>query len=95
MGKAVGIGAAVVGLILLCLVIALLTYSKVKDAKAAILPEDKLTIRTFCEIMVGAIYGMMKSMMGAKAARFFLPLIGTCAFLILFSNALGLVIGAF
>lgn len=74
-------------------VISLLTYSKVKDVKAAILPEEKLTIRTFCEIMVGAIYGMMKSMMGPKAARFFLPLIGTCAFLILFSNALGLVPG--
>jgi F-type H+-transporting ATPase subunit a len=71
--------------------IALLTYSKVKDTDAALIPEEKLTIRTFCEVMVGAIYGMMKSMMGDKAARFFLPLIGTCGFFILFSNALGLV----
>jgi F-type H+-transporting ATPase subunit a len=31
--------------------------------------------------------------MGPKAARFFLPLIGTCAFVILLSNLLGLVPG--
>lgn len=74
-------------------VVALLTYSKVKDTRDALIPEKKLTISTFAEILVGATYGMMKSMMGDKAARYFLPLIGTCAFLILFSNALGLVPG--
>jgi len=31
--------------------------------------------------------------MGKKPARYFLPLIGTCAFFILFSNAMGLVPG--
>ena len=31
--------------------------------------------------------------MGDKAARYFLPLIGTCAFFILFSNAVGLIPG--
>jgi F-type H+-transporting ATPase subunit a len=35
----------------------------------------------------------MSDIMGKKAARYFLPLIGTCAFFILFSNALGLVPG--
>ncbi len=74
-------------------VVALLTYSKVKNVRDALVPEEKLTVRTFVEVMVGAIYGMMSSMMGPKAARFFLPLIGTCAFFILFSNALGLIPG--
>jgi F-type H+-transporting ATPase subunit a len=32
-------------------------------------------------------------MMGKKAAKFFLPLIGTCAFMIFFSNVFGLVPG--
>jgi len=39
------------------------------------------------------VYGMMEPMMGKRATKFFLPLIGTCAFLIFFSNALGLVPG--
>jgi F-type H+-transporting ATPase subunit a len=68
-------------------------YPKIKDEKAALVPEDRLTLRTFFELFVGAAYGMMKDIMGPKAARFFLPLIGTCAFLILFSNALGLIPG--
>ena len=38
-------------------------------------------------------YNMMSDIMGKPAARKFLPLIGTCAFFILFSNALGLVPG--
>ena len=67
--------------------------SKVRDVKAALVPEQKLTVRTFVELFVETIYGMMKGIMPAKAARFFLPLIGTCAFLIFFSNFLGLIPG--
>lgn len=59
----------------------------------SIVPEERLTVRTFLELIVEAVYKQMKEMMGAKAARFFLPLIGTCALFILFSNALGLVPG--
>ena len=70
-------------------------YSQVKDNTAALVPEGKLTARTFVEVLVGASYGLMKDIMGAKAARYFLPLIGTCAFIILFSNALGLIPGFF
>lgn len=75
--------------------LAAVVYPKIKDRKAALVPEDKLTLRTFVELFVGAAYGMMKDIMGPKAARYFLPLIGTCAFLILFSNALGLIPGFF
>jgi F-type H+-transporting ATPase subunit a len=83
-----------VGLVTLILVvIGLLAYSKVKDTKAALIPDDKLSVRTIVEVLVGAAYGMMKDIMGPKAARFFLPLIGTCAFFILFSNALGMIPG--
>jgi F-type H+-transporting ATPase subunit a len=79
--------------LLLIVIFAFVASAKVKDTKAAIVPEDKLTIRTFVELLVSATYGQMVEMMGPKAARFFLPLIGTCAFVILFSNALGLVPG--
>ena len=83
-----------VGLVVvLLLIVAGLAYGKVKDKQAALVPDDTQTVRTFVELMVGAAYGMMKDIMGPKAARFFLPLIGTCAFFILFSNAMGLVPG--
>jgi len=74
-------------------ILALLASSKVRDKDKALIPEDKLTLRTFVEILVSATYGQMSEMMGPKAAKFFLPLIGTCAFMILVSNSLGLVPG--
>jgi F-type H+-transporting ATPase subunit a len=78
---------------LILLVLAFLAYGKLKDTKAALVPDANLNARTLVEILVGATYGLMKDIMGPKAARFFLPLIGTCAFVILFSNALGLIPG--
>jgi len=70
-----------------------IVYGQIKDAESALIPEGKLTLRTFFEVFVGGTYGMMSDVMGAKAARYFLPLIGTCAFFIFFSNALGLIPG--
>lgn len=69
------------------------SFQKVKQTQAAIVPEAQLTIRTFVELLVGAAYSLMADIMGPKAARYFLPLIGTAAFFILFSNMLGLVPG--
>jgi F-type H+-transporting ATPase subunit a len=67
--------------------------SRLRDTQAAIVPEDRFTVRTFVELVVGGTYGMMSDMMGPKHAKFFLPLIGTCALFIFFSNAIGLVPG--
>jgi F-type H+-transporting ATPase subunit a len=72
---------------------AFLAYGKFKDTRTAIVPEDRLTVSTFIELLVGGTYSMMSDIMGAKAARFFLPLIGTCALFIFVSNAMGLVPG--
>lgn len=74
-------------------VIGVATDTSIRDSKDDLAPPDKLTVRNFAELLVGAIYNMMCGMMDKKAARFFLPLIGTCAFFILFSNAMGLVPG--
>lgn len=73
--------------------VAFVANGKLKDTKAAVIPDETLTVRTFVELLVASVYGMMSDIMGPKAARFFLPLIGTCAFFIFFSNALGLVPG--
>ena len=79
----------------LCLIalVAVVTDTSIRNAGGDLLPHDRLTIRNFAELLVGAAYGSMSDMMGPKAARHFLPLIGTCAFFILLSNALGLVPG--
>ena len=74
-------------------VLSVVTDTSIRDGKGELVPTQKLTIRNFVEILVGACFGMMRDIMGDKAARYFLPLIGTCAFFILFSNALGLVPG--
>ncbi len=77
-------------LIALCAVV---TDTSIRSAGANLLPPGRLTIRNFVELLVETSYGMMSDMMGAKAARHFLPLIGTCAFFILISNAIGLIPG--
>lgn len=64
-----------------------------QDTKNSIVPSDRLDTSTFIELFVGAVFNMMAGMMGNKAAKYFLPLIGTCAFVIFFSNVLGLVPG--
>jgi F-type H+-transporting ATPase subunit a len=81
-------------LVLFILVIfAVVTDTSIRDSGKDVLPADKLTIRNFVELIVGTAYKMMSDIMGAHAARYFLPLIGTCAFFILISNALGLIPG--
>jgi len=79
--------------LLIILAFALVTNQRVKNTKDAIVPEGQLTMSSFVELITQATYGQLAEMMGPKAARFFLPLIGTCAFFILFSNALGLIPG--
>lgn len=78
---------------LLLLVVALLVRGKLTDVKAALVPDPKLSFRTFSELLTEGLLGLMKDLMKPEEARYFLPLIGTCAFFILFSNLLGLVPG--
>ncbi|MDH3726605.1 MAG: F0F1 ATP synthase subunit A [Myxococcales bacterium] len=58
-----------------------------------ILPEGRVTPFSFIEMLVGATYNMMKDVMGPQAAKYFLPLVGTCALVIFFSNIMGLLPG--
>jgi len=79
--------------VLILFVLGLLVWLKVRDAKKALLPEEKLTPRTVAELITEMVLGQMESQMSPKEARYFLPLIGSCAFFILFSNALGIIPG--
>jgi F-type H+-transporting ATPase subunit a len=81
-------------LVLLVLILVAFVASRgLKNTQEALVPEDKLTVRTFVEVFTSTAYRMMCDIMGKKAAKFFLPLIGTCAFVILFSNLMGLIPG--
>lgn len=73
--------------------VAVIAYGKIKDASKAIVPDGTLTVRNGVEVFVGAVYGLMSDVMGPKAAKYFLPLIGTCAFFIFASNVLGMIPG--
>ncbi len=74
-------------------VMALVSYRWLRNTKTAIIPQDKLTTATTVELLATNVFDMMAGIMGKKAARYFLPLIGTCGFIILFSNLLGLIPG--
>jgi len=63
------------------------------DFDKSVIPETKLTTRTFFEVFVGYWYGIMKDMMGPRRAKRYFPLIGSLACFIFFSNALGLIPG--
>jgi F-type H+-transporting ATPase subunit a len=84
------------GAILVLFVIAMLaviTETSIRDSRGELVPSEKFSVRNFVEILTSTVYNMMSDVMGSKAARYFLPLIGTCAFFILLSNALGLIPG--
>lgn len=66
---------------------------KLRDYKNSIIPDEKLTLRTFFEVFIGYFYDMMKAMMGPKRAKQFFPLIGTAACFIFFANFLGMIPG--
>jgi F-type H+-transporting ATPase subunit a len=77
----------------LLLLIGVRTRFQVADHDKAVIPDSKLTLRTFMEILVESLYDLMKDMMGPKRAKRYLPLIGTCACFIFFSNFMGLIPG--
>ncbi|MFO8072285.1 MAG: F0F1 ATP synthase subunit A [Polyangia bacterium] len=84
-------GFAFVGLLILLLV--LTARGRIAKTDEALVPDGKLNLRTFFEMMVEGTLSTMEGMMDRRPAVFFLPLIGSCAFIILFSNLLGLVPG--
>jgi F-type H+-transporting ATPase subunit a len=80
-------------IMLLILVLGLVIRPKLVHHDESVLPETKLTLRTFFEIYVGFWYDIMKDMMGPKRAKRYFPLIGSLACFIIFSNALDIIPG--
>jgi F-type H+-transporting ATPase subunit a len=79
--------------VLFLAVIALIVRSKIAAMDKAIIPEDKLTLRTFVEIFIGVVYDTMKDAMGAKRAKRYFPVVATAATFVFFGNLMGLIPG--
>lgn len=75
------------------LVLAGAARGRLSKVDEAVIPDAELNARTFFELFLDTLMGLMTDIMGAKNAKRFLPLLGTCGLLILFSNLLGLVPG--
>jgi F-type H+-transporting ATPase subunit a len=80
-------------IVLFLIGVGLYVNRRLKNTEDNILPEGKVTFYGFIETIVGASYKMSADLMGPKPAKYFLPLIGACALVIFFSNALGLIPG--
>lgn len=78
---------------LLLMVLVLVARTKIANVDKALLPDDGFTLRSFFEMMIEGALNTMQGTMSRKAALFFLPLIGSCAFIIMFSNLMGLIPG--
>jgi F-type H+-transporting ATPase subunit a len=82
--------------VLVILVVTLLAWrarAAVTDYETSVIPDEKLSLRTFFEIFVGYFYGMMKDIMGPTRAKKYFPVVGTAACFVFFSNILGLIPG--
>ena len=85
--------AASILVFLLIVLLALGARSKITDYESSVIPDDKLTLRTFFEIFVGFFYNMMKDMMGPTRAKKYFPVVGTASLFVFFSNFLGMIPG--
>ncbi len=84
---------ASVFVMLLILLLAVLVRPALANQDSAVVPETRLTLRTFFEVWIGYWYGLMKDMMGPKRAKRYFPLVGALSVFIIFSNVLGLIPG--
>ncbi|WP_438016417.1 F0F1 ATP synthase subunit A [Sorangium sp. So ce315] len=82
---------------LLVIVLFLLLASEVRGQyrrlNESVIPEDKLTLRTFFEAFFGYFYGLARDVMGPENAKRYFPVIGGAAAFIFFSNASALIPG--
>ena len=81
-------------------VLAFLAFGAVRYATAVsgsgdagLVPPPKLGMRNLFEVLADTVLGLMAGVMGEKAAKRYLPLVGTLFMFILFSNLLGLIPG--
>jgi F-type H+-transporting ATPase subunit a len=75
------------------LVLAMMARARLSKLDEMVIPDDRLTLRTFMEIFLGYFYDLAKSMMGAERAKKYFPVIGASAIFVFFSNVMALLPG--
>lgn len=85
--------AASLFIVTLILLVAARVRSRLNQTDEAIIPEDKLTLRTFMEAFLAYFYDLAKSVMDADRAKKYFPLIGTAATFVFFANVMALIPG--
>jgi F-type H+-transporting ATPase subunit a len=73
--------------------LALRTRRTLADVDRAVVPDDKLTLRTFMEAFIAFFYGVARDVMGPKRAKRYFPIIGGSACFIFFANVITLIPG--
>src|SRR5262245_15826817 len=59
--------------------LALRTRRSLADVDRAVVPDDRLTLRTFMEAFIAFFYGIARDVMGPKRAKRYFPIIGGSA----------------
>ena len=85
--------AASLFIVTLILLISMRVRSRLNQTDEAIIPEDKLTLRTFMEAFLAYFYDLAKSVMDADRAKKYFPLIATGATFVFFANVMALIPG--
>lgn len=80
-------------IILLVVILASSVRGTFRKLDSAVVPDEKLTLRTFFEAFLSYFYGMASDIMGKKSAKRYFPLIGGAALFIFFSNITSLIPG--
>jgi F-type H+-transporting ATPase subunit a len=68
--------------------------ARLANPDEAVLPEEKLTLRTFMETFLGYFYDLCKSVMGPVRAKKYFHVVGGSALFVFVSNILALIPGA-
>lgn len=75
------------------LLIAVRVRSRLDRVDEVVIPEDRLTLRTFMEAFLSYFYDLAKSIMGPERAKKYFPLVGTSAVFVFFCNVMALIPG--
>lgn len=84
---------AAIFVVTVVLILAFLARSRLVKLDEAVIPEDKLSLRTFMEVFLGYFYDLAKSIMGPERAKKYFPIIGTSAIFVFFANVMALLPG--
>ena len=74
------------------LIVVFVGYMQLRKSEDQIIPDERVTVRSFLEVVVDGLSGLVESTMGPRGGEFLL-IIGTLALFILFNNLSGLVPG--